>query len=77
MLAKYNAHTDPLFKQPAILNISDMIGINSVKFYYKHQNGKVPNYFYNFNLTTRGSHYSYDTRSGEQDSQGQSWILRQ
>ena len=66
MLAKYHAHTDPLFKQAAKLKISDMLRVNALKFYYKHQHGKLPNYFYNFNLTTQGSHHSYDTRSSEQ-----------
>ena len=66
MLAKYTAHTDPLFKQAAILKISDMFRINALKFYYKHQHRKLSNYFYNFNLTTQGSHHSYDTRSIEQ-----------
>ena len=32
MLAKYNAHTDPLFKQSAILKISDMLSVNALKF---------------------------------------------
>ena len=66
MLAKYNAHSDPLFKQAAILKISDMLRINALKLYYKYQSKKLPNYFYNFNLTTQGSHHSYDTRSSKQ-----------
>ena len=59
MLAKCNAHTDPLFKQAAILKISDMHRVNALNFHYKHQHRKLPNYFYNFNLTTQGSHNSY------------------
>ena len=66
ILAKYNAHTDPLFKQAAILKISDMLRIKVLNFCYKHQHGQLANYFYNFNLTTQGSHHSYDTRSSEQ-----------
>ena len=65
MLAKYNAHTDPLFKQAAILKISDMLRINVLKFYHKCQRRKLPKYFYNFNLTTQGPHHSYDTHSSE------------
>ena len=41
----YNAHTGPLFKQPVILKISDMLRINSLKYYHKHQHVKLPNYF--------------------------------
>ena len=66
MLAKYNAHTDPLLKQAAILKISELLRINTLKFYYKYQRRKLPNFFYNFNFTTQGSHHSYDTRSSEQ-----------
>ena len=55
MLAKYNAHTDPLFKQAAMLKISDMLRINALNFYYKYQRGKLPNYFHNFILATQGS----------------------
>ena len=43
MLVKYNAHTDPLFKQTTIRNISDMLRINALKYYYRHQHGKLPN----------------------------------
>ena len=66
MLAKYNAHTDPLFKQAAILKMSGMLRINALKFHYTYQHRKLPSYFYNFNLTTQGSHHSYDTRSSKQ-----------
>ena len=45
MLAKYNAHTDPLLKQAAILKISELLRINTLKFYYKYQRGKLPNFF--------------------------------
>ena len=45
MLAKYNAHTDPLFKQAVILKISDMPSINALKFYYKYQRRKLPIFF--------------------------------
>ena len=61
MLAKYNAHTNPLFKQAAISNISDMPRINALTFYYKYKRRKLPNYF-----TTLISHHSYDTRSRDQ-----------
>ena len=63
MLAKYYAHTDPLFKQAAILKNSDMLRISVRQIYDKHQHGKLPNNFYNFNFTTQGSHHFYDTRS--------------
>ena len=52
-------------QQAAILKISDMLRVDTLKFYYEHQHGKLPNHFWNFDLTTQGSHHSYDTRSSE------------
>ena len=43
------------------MNISDTPRISALRFYFKHQHEKLPFYFYNFNLTTQGSHHSYDT----------------
>ena len=45
MLAKYNAHTDSLFKHAAILEISDMLRINALTIYCKYQQRELPNYF--------------------------------
>ena len=42
--SKYNAHTQPLMKQFNILNVPDMLLLNSMKIYYKDKQ-KVPNYF--------------------------------
>ena len=66
-MSKSIAHTDHLFRQAASPKISDMICINVLEFYCKHQHRKLPNYFCNFKLTTQGSHHSYNTRSSEQN----------
>ena len=63
--SKYNAHTDPLFKNIEILKVSHILDLNALKFYYKHVHGKLPSYFYSFNIVTQGSQHSYNTRQSE------------
>ena len=64
--SKYNAHTDPLFKRTEILKVANILDLNALKFYYKYLHGKLPSYFYSFNIVTQGSQHSYDTRKSEQ-----------
>ena len=42
--AKYNAHTDPLFKKMNILKAIDLFHLNCLKIYYNHTQGKTPNF---------------------------------
>ncbi len=44
-VSKYNAHTDPLFKNTKLLKIEGILKLNELKFYYKFENGSLPNYF--------------------------------
>ena len=46
--AKYNAHTDPLFKELKILKLNDMFQLQCLKFYHKSLNNKLPCYFHEF-----------------------------
>ena len=59
--SKYNAHTEPLFKNLKILKVSDIFKINLLKFYYKLYNNKVPRYLNNMFSETTPAH-DYDTR---------------
>ena len=43
--SKYNAYTEPLFKQLRLPNIKDIFDVQCVKFWYKFVNKKLPNYF--------------------------------
>ena len=36
------------------------------QFYYKYLHGKLPSYFYSFNIVTQGSQHTYNTRQSEQ-----------
>ena len=64
--SRYNAHTDPLFKSTEILKVANILDLNALKFYYKYIHGKLPSYFYSFNIVTQGSQHSYNTRQSEQ-----------
>ena len=43
--SKYNAHTEPLFKDLHLLNIADIYGVQCMKFGYKFSNNTLLNYF--------------------------------
>ena len=53
--SKYNAHTEPLFKQLHLLKVNGIFDVQCLKFWYKFVNKKLPNYFrdmfkYNYEL---------------------------
>ena len=63
--SKYNAHTDPLFKQLHLLKVKDIFDVQCLKFWFKFVNKKLPNYFrdmfkYNYEL------HEFGTRSHDQ-----------
>ena len=61
--SKYNAHTDPLFKQLKLLKVEDIFTIQQYKFYHKYMSNNLPIYF-NFSFFTpytRG--HCYNTRT--------------
>ena len=73
-LSKYNAHTDPLFKDLGLLKIKDIFDLQCMKFWFKFTNGSLPKFFrsvfrYNheiYTITTR-SHdrlHLFPTRTG-------------
>ena len=43
--AKYNSHTDPIFRKLGILKISDQRKLQELSFYYKYKHDNVPYYF--------------------------------
>ena len=59
--AKYNAHTEPLFKKLSILKIHDIYKVCCLKFFYKYEHKQLPVYFDKMFDTKEASH-GYDTR---------------
>ena len=65
--AKYNAHTDPIFKQQFLLKISDLCALQELKFVFKLiNNNGLPCYFLNLQLRRHSDIHSYNTRHAEQ-----------
>ena len=60
--SKYNAHTEPLFKQLGLLNIIDMMKHNVLKFYYKLKKNQVPAYFETYEIHTQEDIHGRATR---------------
>ena len=60
--SKYNAHTEPLFKELCLLKINDILKLNALKFFYKLKNNQVPLYFYGYNILTQEELHGRDTR---------------
>ena len=59
--SKYNAHTNPIFKDLKLLKVSDLYNLSLLKFFYKLKNGQLPYYFRDFLIYTSLDH-SYNTR---------------
>ena len=59
-LSKYNAHTDPLFKQLNILKAADLFHLSHLKLHHKFVNNKLPAYISEMLTFNR---HSYNTRS--------------
>ncbi len=41
-LSKYNAHTEPIFKELTLLKVKDILWLQELKLYYKYKNHKLP-----------------------------------
>ena len=60
--AKYNAHTEPLFKSLQLLKIGDLWKLQDLKFLYKLKNSQLPTYFQSIFIQQSDVH-SYNTRN--------------
>ena len=62
--SKYNAHTEPLFKQINLLKACDNCKLQELKFYHKLINRQLPKYFERFVYQTNLDLHNYNTRRG-------------
>ena len=60
--AKYNAHTDPLFKEHNLLKIDDIFTLSKYKFYYKYLHKKLPVNLQELPFLLNEDQHRYDTR---------------
>ena len=59
--SKYNAHTEPIFRNLRLLKVSDIFELNLLKFYFKYKNNGLPSYFDNMFEFSQTTH-NYETR---------------
>ena len=59
--AKYNSHTDPLFKNCNILKFDDLNKLSCIKLMYKKTQGKIHKYHAS-KLKTNSQYYKIDSR---------------
>ena len=59
---KYNAHTEPLFKENKLLTIEDIFKLNCQNFYHKFTNKNVPKFLKDI-FTRNSDVHSYETRN--------------
>ena len=60
--SRYNAHTEPLFKQLHLLKVKDIFDVQCLKFWYKFVNNELPNYFRNM-FTYNHELHDFETRN--------------
>ena len=58
-LSKYNAHTEPIFKQLKLLKLEDIFKTKALIFYYKFKQNTIPAYFKSMFISEQ---HSYETR---------------
>ena len=63
MCAKYNAHTEPIFKELKILKVEDIFIARCLKIYYWYKNNELPLYYQNMFEIPIAEH-AYNTREG-------------
>ncbi len=61
-LSKYNAHTEPIFKQLKLLKVPDILKVQELKFFYKYQHKQLPDYLLQLPFNINADTHSYSTR---------------
>jgi hypothetical protein len=64
--AKYNAHSDPLFKKYNVLKINDMYKLMLYKFYYKFHNKELPENLLKLKIRFQTEIHTHHTRHKNQ-----------
>ena len=61
-LSKYNAQTEPIFKQFKLLKVNHILQMQEFKFYHKFKNNTLPAYLQHLKLLPNSSIHSHNTR---------------
>jgi endonuclease/exonuclease/phosphatase family metal-dependent hydrolase len=63
--AKYNAHTEPIFKSLQLLKVTDLCALQELKFAYKLLNKTLPLYFLKKEYLRHSDIHNYETRASD------------
>ena len=63
IFSKFNAHTEPLFKQMRLLKIQDILKLQELKFYFKLINHQLPSYFNCIPIVLNSAVHHHTTRT--------------
>ena len=63
--AKYNSHTDPIFRELKLLKISDLYSAQEFRFVFKLEKRLLPKYFLNKSYLRHSDRHDYDTRNAQ------------
>ena len=61
--SKYNAHTEPIYKTLRLLKVTDLCALQELKFAFKLETGKLPDYFRVSMYTRHSEVHNYNTRN--------------
>ena len=61
ILAKFNAHSEPIFKSLNLLKVQDIFEICQMKFYHNYLDKKLPHFFNQISFKNNQIHH-YETR---------------
>ena len=61
--SKYNAHTEPIFKELSLLKIADLCTVHELKFCFKLQNELLPDGLFNDMFQRMTDFHTYETRT--------------
>ena len=62
--SKYNAHTEPIFKELRLLKLQDLCALHDLKFCYKFSNNMLPVYFDTI-FTRNSDNHNFPTRNAD------------
>ncbi len=60
-LSKYNAHTEPIFKELKLLKVKDILKLQEFKFYFKYNNWKLPYYLQSLPFSPNSDIHDHET----------------
>lgn len=61
-LSKYNAHTEPIFKDLNLLKVTDILKLQELKFYYKFKHNLLPSYLLTLPFSSNNETHNHNTR---------------